>query len=153
MRAAVTPSTTAPSRRQEYRPRRLPPSWDDNSSAGASSGTGAGRRRNREGKAVATAAVGSGTRAPLDLEKERAEGGDVRRKLWDDCFAPRAGPAVDRAASAKAVYSSDAVAAGTPRRSSPKRQRGTGAAAALGRPYMSRAELVAEESKEATQLR
>lgn len=155
VRATVTPSMTALSRRQEYRPRRLPPSWDDNSSAGGNSGTGyAGHRRNRDGKTVGTAAMGSGTRASLALDKERAEGGDVRRKLLDDFFAPRAGPAADRPGSAKTAHPSDGVTAGTSSRSSPKRQRGTGAAtAATGRPYMSRAELAAEESREAAQLR
>lgn len=167
-RATTTPPTmTAPYRRQEYRPRRLPLSyWDDRGSAAgddSNSGITGDPRRNSERKTVTTAgAAGNGARASSALlTKDRAEdcGVSVRRKLWDDCCVLRAGQTAERVAAERAAIEVDVAeidaAGGTPSQLSPKRKRGTGGAGAVvvGRPYMSRADLAAEGSKEAEQLR
>lgn len=106
--AAPSPASgggvSSASRRQSYRARRLPPPWDDNSSAGCSTGSSgagggcrsAGRRR---GRAVAS----------TPAEALNFAGGVRNGRDWDDCGALGLGPGARRAVAAKAAAAATAA--------------------------------------------
>eukprot|EP00903_Cladosiphon_okamuranus_P018731 g17241.t1 len=152
---ASTGGTPMASRRLIYRARRLPPPWDDNSSAGGSNGSGgAGGGRRRYGRRRGRA----GASAPAESLKF---GGSVSNaRDWDCCGDVGLGPAARRAVAAKAAAASSAKSEAAaiasthpPPWPSPESGRARGGAAGAGRPYMSRAERAAEESKEMARLR
>ncbi|CAM9160507.1 unnamed protein product, partial [Hapterophycus canaliculatus] len=170
------------SRRRPYRARGLPPPWDDNSSTatGCSSASGgggggggcrsSGRRRVRAASPSTAQRAGAASIAPESLtfgEGLRGKGGgggSGDRGLWDDKFytrlwprslgnrrAPAAKATVTANAASEAAARATAVDTAIPIWLSPGRSRGT--AVVTGRPYMSRAERAAAESKELATLR
>ncbi|CAM9266153.1 unnamed protein product [Ectocarpus sp. 12 AP-2014] len=164
--AAATGTNTTTNRtsaHRSYRRRRLPPPRDDNSSASgdwAGSGGGCrragGRRRNCHASGFLAQRV---ARSPMAPEALNFGGGVRNARDWDDrgalALAPTASSrrAVAAKLAASAARSAEAAARAAGTWESPDRERARRGAAGVGRPYMSRAELALEGSKELAELR
>ncbi|CAM9636326.1 unnamed protein product [Ectocarpus sp. 6 AP-2014] len=164
--AAATGTNTTTNRTPAHRGycrKRLPPPRDDNSSAsGDWAGGGGGRRRAGGGRRDCEAGeflTQRVARAPMAPEALNFGGGVRNARDWDDRGALALAPTASsrRAAAAKlaasAARSAEAAARAAGTWESPDRERARRGAAGAGRPYMSRAELAAEGSKELAELR
>ncbi|CAM9186587.1 unnamed protein product [Ectocarpus sp. 4 AP-2014] len=161
--ATGTNTTNRTSAHRSYRRRRLPPPRDDNSSAsGDWAGSGGGCRRAGRGRRDCQAGeflAQRVARSPMAPEALNFGGGVRSARDWDDrsalALAPTASSrrAVAAKLAASAARSAEAAARAAGTWEFPDRERARRGAAGAGRPYMSRAELAEEGSKELAESR